>query len=733
VALALLAVAHPMRAQTGGARPLDPEVAPRPQMILLRADSRIVIDGRLNEAAWYAATPITEFVQAQPDEGRPATEATAVRLLFDDTNLYISAVCYDSDPNALIVQSLERDYPGVLSEDMDALGISLDTFFDRRNSFLFFVNPAGGLKDGQGFDNGRTRDYGWDGVVSVRTAVHDSGWTVEMAIPWKTLRFDPRSERRAWGLNLSRRVRRKNEVAYWAPLPRRDRIFLMSAAGTMDGLPQLSAGRNLTVKPFVLAARSTGELIPEGEDGNTFDAGLDLKYGLTPRLTLDLTYRTDFSQVEVDQEQVNLTRFPLFFPEQREFFLENSGTFTFGDVNGGPGSARSGTSLRDFTLFHSREIGLDDGRPVPLVGGARVTGRVGEMELGVLDVHSEAFGGNPAENFGVMRMRGSVFDNADVGVLLTNRQATGSLANGEYNRSLGVDANVRVHGNLIINAYGAATRAHDAGGEAVRVAAGWRDRLWDLSGAFRHIGAEFDPGIGFVRRRGIRDYYLTVGARPRPNIAGILEVNPYVESQFIAGLDGVLQTRVGRAGFGVTFQDGGSIATQFADRFERLDVPFTVRQGAVLPPGDYGFREASASYSSSRGRKLSGSAGVSGGGFYNGHRFTIEGSARWQPDYHVTIDLEATHNALTVQDTSFTADLYGARVKYAFSTRVYVGAFIQYNADVEQVVTNLRLNVIHAPLSDVFLVFNERRDVASGGVGVLERFATLKVTRLLAF
>lgn len=727
-----LVVALPLHAQTRGNQPPDPESVQRPQGLAARTTTRIVLDGRLDESGWRDATPITDFIQAQPDEGRPATEETAVWIVFDDANLYIGALCYDTDPDGLIVQSLERDFPGVLSEDMDALGIALDTFLDRRNSFLFFVNPAGGLKDGQGFDNGRTRDYGWDGIVTVRTAVHDSGWTVEMAIPWKTLRFDPRTQRGAWGLNLSRRVRRKNEVAYWAPLARRDRIFLMSAGGTLEGVPSLPSGRNLTVKPFALTSRSTGDSVPEDDSGNAFDAGIDLKYGLTPRLTLDLTYRTDFSQVEVDQEQVNLTRFPLFFPEQREFFLENSGTFTFGDVNGGPGAARAGTSLRDFTLFHSREIGLDRGRPVPLLGGARVTGRVGELELGILDVQSEAFDGNAAENFAVVRMRRSILGHSDIGVLFTNRQTTGSLAGGEYNRSVGVDANLRVLNNVIVNSYVAATRAHDAADEAVRVAAGWRDRVWDLSAAFRYIGGDFDPGIGFVRRRGIRDYYMTLGAHPRPAIANVLETNPYVEAQFITNLDGDLESRTVRLGFGVSFQDGSNINTRLSDRFERLAGSFAVRPEVLIPPGDYGFREASATYSTSRGRKLSGTVGVSGGGFYDGRRFTIEGSARWQPDYHVTVDVEAAHNGVAIQGTSFTADLYRARVKYAFTTRLYVGAFVQYNADTEQVVTNLRFNLIHAPLSDLFIVVNERRDVSTGG-GVLERFATLKVTRLLAF
>jgi hypothetical protein len=683
VVCVLTVVGIPLEAQVRditAPSPIDPESAPRPDTRAMLAGAEIVVDGRLDENAWRQVAPVTDFVQAQPDEGLPASEATAVRIMYDATNLYVGAVCYDSDRAGLVVKSLERDYPGVLSEDMDTFGVTFDTFFDRRNSFIFFVNPRGGLKDGQGFDNGRSRDYGWDAVVEVKTTVHDSGWTVEMAIPWKTLRFDPTLDGQTWGMNVLRRIRRKNEVSYWAPLDRRDRFFRMSQAGTVAGLPRLSAGRNLRVKPFALAARSAGESLLEEDRGNEFDGGVDLKYGITPRLTMDLTYRTDFSQVEVDREQVNLTRFALFFPERREFFLENSGTFTFGDVNSGPGSPSSGTSLRDLTLFHSREIGLKRGGPVPLFGGARLTGRAGAFELGVLDVQSQAFEGDPAENFAVVRLRRSVLGSSDVGFIFTNRQATGSGASGQYNRSFGADANLRVGGNLFINTYLAATRASDADDESARFAVGWRDRLWNMSAQFRYVGDDFDPGIGFVRRRGIHHAYATLGFHPRPSAPLILEVNPRVEGHYITNLSGELETRTGRVGLGITFQDGGRFSAQYTDRFERLDEPFRVRSTVTIPVGDYHFREGSLSYSSSQGRGLSGRVGVSGGGYFDGNRFTIEGSARWQPDYHVTLDVEATHNDLTVQDSSFTADLYSARIKYAYSTSLYFGLCSQSGA-----------------------------------------------------
>ncbi|MEZ4415920.1 MAG: DUF5916 domain-containing protein [Gemmatimonadota bacterium] len=714
---------------TSGAPPPDLEALPRPTVTIGRV-SGIEIDGRLDEPAWASVVPITAFRQAQPFDGEPASEETAVYLGYDEGALYVAAEMHDSDPQGLITKSLERDAPGILFEEMDALGIGLDTFLDRRNSFVFFVNPEGGLKDGQTFDNGRSRDYGWNGVVDVRTTVHDQGWTVEMRIPWRTLRFDPGLADQRWGLNLMRRIRRKNEVSYWAPLDRRNRIFLVSLAGTMEGLGTLPAGRNLTVKPFALATRASGTAIATDLRGNEADAGIDLKYGITPNLTLDLTYRTDFSQVEADQEQVNLTRFPLFFPEQREFFLENSGTFTFGDVNHGPGSPRSGTSLRDFTLFHSREIGLKSGTPVPLLGGARLSGRVGPLEVGLLNMQSEEFAEDPAENFSVVRLRKSVLGDSDVGVMFTNRQATG-VEGGAYNRTVGFDTNLRLAGHLYVNAYGASSSDGEPGdGEAARLAVGWRDAFWDLSSAVRRIGADFDPGIGFVRRTGIREGYATVGVHPRVGRSFLQEINPYVEGTYITDLDGRLETREVGGAVAFSFADRSSINVSYTNRFERLSAPFRV-SGTEIPMGDYSFNEGSARYSSSQGRSFSGSVNVSGGGYFGGTRFSVGGSGRWQPSAGFTAELEASRNDLSVQGQDFTVNLYSARLKYAVSTTLNFGAFVQYNGDTGETITNLRANLIHAPLSDLFLLYTERRERDGGGV--LERFVTLKVTRLLVF
>jgi hypothetical protein len=684
----------------------------------------------MDEPAWASVPPITDFTQSEPDEGLPATQRTEVRIAYDGTNLYIGAELFDTDPAGIVPGGLERDSPGILFEEMDALGVTLDTYLDRRSSFIFFVNPAGGIKDGQGTDDGRYRDYGWDGVVDVKTSVHERGWTVEMAIPWRTLRFDPTLPDQRWGLNIMRRIRRRNEVSYWAPLDRRNRIFLMSQAGVLTGMGKLPAGLNMSVKPFALASHAGGKALAESALGGDADGGVDVKWGITPNLTMDLTWRTDFSQVEVDQQQVNLTRFPVFFPELRTFFLENSGTFTFGDLDGGPGGPRLGSSIRDMTLFHSRQIGLRSGSPVPLLGGARLTGRVGGFDLGVLNVQSEDLGTMPGENFSVVRVRRRVLGNSDVGFIVTNRDPSGPLT--PANQAAGVDANLTLLGRLFINTYLAGTREGEESDGAGRLSVGWRDALWNTSVAIRQVGEHFNPGIGFVRRRAIRESYATVGLHTQPRIPSVLEVNPWVDITNTTDLSGRLESREAQAGLGLDFNDRSTLGFGYAHTFERLSSPFRVRESVSIPVGDYTFSTGSATYSSSQGHALSGKVSVSGGGYYDGTRATVAGGFRWQPDRHLVLDVDATHNAVTAQGTSFTADLYGARLQYAWSTTLNFSGFVQVNADTDEMVTNLRMDFIHAPLSDLFLLYTERRSLEGSG-GVLERFFTVKVTRLLLF
>ena len=712
------------------AYPLNVESAPRPTMRATRISTPIESDGTLDEAAWQLAEPIDTFVQAKPEIGYPASERTEVRVIYDDKNIYVGAICFDSEARKAVTTTLEQDFD---SPNSDNFGVTLDTFHDRRNAYFFQVNPRGALKDAQVFDDSRYENIAWEGVTEQKTTMLEDRWIVELKIPFTTLRFDPSSTDPAWGINFLRRIRRKNEDALWAPLDRRDFVHRMSKAGTLLGLEGLRKGRNLQIKPFAMASNTTGSLRPSNVKAGKADAGVDLKYGVTSSMTLDLTYRTDFSQIEVDQEQVNLSRFSLFFPEKRDFFMENAGVFQFGDV--GERALRSGAGPRDFTLFHSRRIGLtDSGKPIDIVGGGRLTGSAGPFQLGVLNMQTEdGPGGEAAENFSVLRLRRALPSASDVGVMFIDSQKTGDGSGLDYSRSYGFDLNVRPRRNMIVQSYLSATDQPGATGNktAGRLTVGFRDNLWDTSAFVKQVGDGFDPRVGFVTRKDMRQSYVTFGAHPRPQTRLVDEVNPYVEYDYITNLQSVLETRTGTLGFDTLFSDGSRLFFEHRDNFERIETPFTV-SGETVEVGEYHFREESISYQSSAGRPLSARTTFTTGGYYGGDKTSLNVGALWRANPQLLFDLSVNRNNITLNDQAFTADVYGARIRGALSTRFFTNAFFQYNAAAHQSVVNIRVDFMHSPLSDLFVAYTERRNTEGAG-DVLERVFSVKLTKMLAF
>jgi hypothetical protein len=574
--LLMLGAAEPMLAQdvlvapartpegagTPRAYPIDPERAARPSMRAVRTERPPVIDGLVTDAEWMAADSATDFVQQLPTTGALSLYRTVARVLYDAEYVYVSAVNYDPTPGLAITAGLQHDF---VSTNSDAFAVSLDTYLDRRNSFLFIVNPRGAVRDEQTYDDSRTIVEAWEGVIDVRTATvrtpsGDSAWTVEMAIPLRTLRFDGTRPVQTWGMNFLRRVRRASESSYWSPLDRQYRVHRMSKAGTLTGLAGLRQGRNIQVKPYAIASSASGVQVLPPSQGGKADVGGDLKYGVTPALTLDLTYNTDFSQVEVDQEQVNLTRFSRFFPERRDFFIENAGAFTFGDVE--ERGYRVGAFLSDFTLFNSRRIGIaPNGRPVPIVAGGRLSGQVAGWGVGLLDMHTRDAEGIDGEQFAVARARRNFMGNSDVGLLASSRSGDSS-----YNRSYGVDLNLRPTPNLVLNSYVAASEAKGdtSDGYAARASLAYRGRFWDSSAMWKQVSDRFDPGLGFVRRRGMRQLYATTGVHARPALPFVQEINPYVEAERITDPTGELATRGIEGGVTMLLDPQGRSASKCA-------------------------------------------------------------------------------------------------------------------------------------------------------------------------
>ena len=433
----------------------------------------------------------------------------------------------------------------------------------------------------------------------------------------------------------------------------------------------------------------------------------------------------------MDQEQVNLTRFSLFFPEKRDFFLENAGLFDFGDVP--ERGYRLGAGLEDFKLFHSRRIGLVEGRPVPVLGGGRLTGKVGDWGVGLLNIQTKSTDFLDPTNFTALRLRRTVLGSLQLGGILLNRAVTDGATGGAYNRSFGADLYARLWDGLVVQSYLAGTRDGGEGGNrrAARVSVAWRDRFLNTSVMYREIGDVFRPEMGYIRRGAIRHSYATIGVHHQRVESLWNELNPFVEMHYITSLKSVLETRTATAGFITSFRDGSRLTLQYNDRFERPLQPFRVLGDHEIPAGSYGFREGSLDFQSSAGRVMSATIGLSGGGYFHGDRRSARLGAQWKPNYHITLNASMQSNRIDLGKGPFAAEVYSGRLEYAYSTTVFGSGFVQYNGITEELITNVRFNYIHAPLSDLFLVYTERRDTKTGTV--LDRRFAAKLTRLWSF
>ncbi len=707
----------------------DPLAEPRPTLRASFTADKISVNGQLDEAAWLAADSTDGvFWQVIPRQGVHSSERTVVRIIYDNKNLYVGALLYDSEPDKLVSAGLEQDFQ---TQNSDIFAVAIDTYWDRQNAFLFAINPAGALFDAQAFNDQAYINRSWEGVVEVKTSTGGHGWIVEMAIPITTLRFNEQDGEQTWGVNFSRRIRRRSEDSNWAPLPRQFRVYKMSQAGTLTGLRDLVQGRNIWIKPYLSTARNTGASLEENAVKNNFDGGFDVKWGVTPRLTLDMTALTDFSQVEVDEQQINLTRASLFFPERRDFFLENDGVFNFSDVR--VRNYRTGSGPQNFKLFHSRRIGLSSDRePIPIAAGARLTGRVGDFDLGLLSMQTRDSDVESGENFFVTRLRRNVLKSSDIGVMFTNRQENSD----EYNRVVGADANLRLFRNLLLNAYAATVQSSDTSGSqsAASLQMAWRDPLWNASFLLKTVGENFDPGIGFVSREGVRRGFLTVGAHPQPKIKKVFELNPYIDIDYFTDLDGKLESREFSPGFTTVLTNSSRMTLEFSSRFEHL-AEATPIASAEVPAGDYRFNSGALRYQSDGGKKISGVVTLRFGDFFDGTRNSISSSFALRPSVRWYLSGSFERNRLNLGGESFEANLFGARLRYGHNTRTFLSAFVQYNQIEEKMVSNMRFNLIHAPLSDIFLVYQEERDLDAlpGASAVLNRILTLKATKLFAF
>ena len=704
----------------------------------VRIDAAPRIDGALDEALYRIHEPITGFIQQDPDEGALATEATLVWIFFDARNLYISARCRDSQPHRIMANDMRRDGSNVSQNDN--ISVVIDTFHDRRNGYEFLMNSIGGAWDTQVTDE-RDANRNWNTVWVPRSRRDDEGWTVEMAIPFRSLRYRG-SGPQVWGINIRRNVRWKNELSYLSPVPRQygaRGILRFSQAATLVGLETPPSALNVDVKPYAVGSVKADRAVdPDLTNRFDRDAGLDVKYGITPSLTADFTYRTDFAQVEDDDQQVNLTRFSLLFPEKRDFFLEGQGIFAFGGATttaptGGAASAPVNTPV----LFFSRQIGLSGNREVPIDAGGRLTGKVGRYSVGVLDIRTGDSDAAKAvaTNFGVVRLKRDILRRSYVGLIATHRSPA-ARAGGD-NAVVGVDANLSFFQSLNIVGYYAGSRTPDRRGDDRSYRARFdydADRL-GIQVERLAVGAHFNPEVGFLRRTGFIESLaqVRVSRRPRSSRA-IRRVNYEAALDYITSGDLRLENRQARAGVRTEMHNGDTWGVSYSRDFEFLAAPFEIVPGTFVPGGTYHSAAVRANYTLGTQRPISGDVSVARGSFYGGDRTDVGYRGRAEITSRLSIEPGVAVNWVDMPSGRFTAKLVTSRATMTFTPRMLTAVLVQYNSTSRSFTTNARFRWEYRPLSELFVVYSDGRDTLGPGFpGLLNRGLTLKLTRLFRF
>ena len=715
----------------------------------VRSELAVVVDGSLEEPAWREAQVALGFIQKDPHEGQPSTERTEFRVLYTASTLYFGVICYDSDSTGILATERRRD--SRLDND-DTITLVLDTFHDHRNAFMFRTNPLGTQYDALITDEGNTLNENWDEKWDVAVQISPAGWMAEIAIPFKSLRVSE-EDGNIWGLDLQRVIRRKNEQTYWTNYRRGFKLESLSQAGHLQGIENIETGMRFRVKPY-LSAGGKQEVrrqasSPLGTDAfrtttkNASDIGLEvMKYRITPSLTADFTWNTDFGQTEVDDQQVNLDRFPIFFPEKREFFLEGAGIYEFG-------LARA-EATTDMKIFHTRRIGLAEEKikvgsseqkvtlPIPITAGARVTGNLQGFTLGLMNVQTDSLESlKIAENnLSVLRMKRNVFSRSFIGGFVLNREIGGSA---DFNRVYGLDANFTFYRYLTLaGLWAKSSERKDTEQDWVSTGtAKWEDDFWVIGADYVFIEPNFRDDLGFVARKNMRRITPQFGIKPRPRSGPIRQIRLVPRFDYITDRDWTVQSKSNHYTVRMELQDGGSFSIQPHTIFERLAKPFEVRriddpQKPVLlvaPPGDYNWWYLGFLYNANPARRLSGSIRIQPEpGYYGGDLTRWNLRPRFRVTNNLATELDYQINQFTFKESKFTDHVINFSLYYNFNNRWLTSTTVQYNNVETFAGLNFRLNYIFRPGDDFFLVFNEGRRVGGPLDGQKDRSLQAKLT-----
>jgi uncharacterized protein DUF5916 len=709
------------------ARTANDQVAVR----AVRVAAALKIDGRLDESLYATINPISDFIQQEPREGEPATEKTDAWIFFDDTSLYIAARCWDSHPEREVANELRRDNGNILGNENFTFVI--DPLHDRRNGYLFQTNPLGALRDMTVTDD--QQNSAWNGIWYVKTGRFEQGWTMEVAIPFKTLRYRG-SGAQEWGINLRRLVKWKNEISYLSLVPAAlgvGGVSRMASAARLVGLETPAQSKNVELKPYAVSSLTTDRAAAVPFTNNPKgNAGFDFKYGLTRSLIVDATYRTDFAQVEEDLQQINLTRFSLFFPEKRDFFIEGQGIFDFGGVQAGntPGDVP--------LLFFSRQIGLSAGQEVPVVGGGRLTGRAGRFSIGALNIQTDdkPSARAVATNFTAIRLKRNIFRRSNIGLMTTGRAPSANAADNSY--TVGADATLLFFKSVNVTSYYALTSTPGATGDksSYRGRFDYTDDRYGAAAEHLLIGRDFRPEVGYVRRTDFRRTFGQARFSPRPKKSRLIRKLTWQGSvDYVTDAPGVtVQNREASGLFRIDFQTSDQVMFEYSREYELLPSGFPISPGIVVPAGGYRYETSRATYVLGQQRTVSGRLSAAAGTLYDGTKSEVTYSGRLGLAPQFSMEPGVTLDWVRLPFGDFNERLLSSRFTITPSARMLISSLVQYNAGAHSLSSSIRLRWEYTGGSELFVVYSDGRNSTGPGFpALLNRTFAIKATRLLRF
>lgn len=697
--------------------------APEKTIQALCIEELIHVDGCLDEPAWSRAQVVDDFIQQDPNEGEPISERTEVRILYDSRKLYIGFECYDSQPDRVVANEMRRD--GELWQN-DNVYVLLDTYGDKRRGFSFRTNALGAQEDCAITDSGQNVNGSWDCIWESAGRRHERGWTAEIAIPFNQLRFKE-NEEMVWGVNFGRNIMHSNEAAQWVQVPRSQSwpgTYHPTYQGKLVGLEGIHSPAYFEIKPYLLGGAS--ETFEEDWDRDAEgDAGLDIKYGVTPNLTLDVTLNTDFAQVEADREEVNLTRFDLYFPEKREFFLEGSGLFAFGAGIGGWGPP-------PLSLFYSRRIGIEEEeeRQIPILGGAKLTGKLGSYSIGALNMLTRETDGFPRTDFSVLRVQRDILNCSSLGFIMTNRQ---SGLGSSYQRNGGIDLSFRPQDQWKMKAMvaGSWSPHENERDMAWYVSNDWRNDTFHLDASYLDIGPDFTADMGFLYRTDIRSFNVNTGVAVRPELYNIRGADLNLEGSYMVDHENELLNWRSAVGGGAYLDSGDGFHFGVSRSFDRVDEPFEV-EDAEIPAGEYEMTGLGGEFGTSDIRSFSIFSGGNYGDFFHGKCLGLHVESRWRATYQLAVEARYGYNYVDLPDTEFSTNVVGTRISYSLNTRFFTKLFSQWNDSSDRASVNFLIHYIYQPGSDFYIVYDHAWDT-SEGFGTQAWTVLGKLTYLLSF